>query len=77
MSGLMAGCTEAIFVVTPMETIKTKLIHDRIGGHNKYRGLFHGISSIVREKGLGGIYKGKITDSDIERTAANNPETGN
>jgi solute carrier family 25 citrate transporter 1 len=58
MAGLMAGVTEATFVVTPMETIKTKLIHDRISGQNKYRGLFHGISEIVKEKGLGGIYKG-------------------
>ena len=60
MSGLLAGMTEAVLVVTPMETIKTKLIHDRISGSNKYRGLFHGISEIVREKGLGGIYKGLI-----------------
>lgn len=58
MSGMMAGITEAILVVTPMETIKTKLIHDRISGSNKYRGLFHGISEIVREKGFSGIYKG-------------------
>jgi solute carrier family 25 citrate transporter 1 len=58
ISGLMAGITEAILVVTPMETIKTKLIHDKIAGSNKYRGLFHGISEIVKEKGLGGIYKG-------------------
>lgn len=41
-----------------METIKTKLIHDRISGQNKYRGLFHGIAEIVKEKGFGGIYKG-------------------
>ena len=58
MSGMMAGITEAILVVTPMETIKTKLIHDRISGSNKYNGLFHGISSIVKEKGFGGIYTG-------------------
>lgn len=50
--------TEATFVVTPMETIKTKLIHDRISGANRYRGLFHGMSEIVKEKGFGGIYKG-------------------
>ena len=28
MAGLGAGITEAIFVVTPAETIKVKLIHD-------------------------------------------------
>lgn len=27
-AGLAAGCTEGILVVTPSETIKTKLIHD-------------------------------------------------
>ena len=58
VAGLLAGVTEATLVVTPMETIKTKLIHDRISGQNKYRGLFHGIYAIVGEKGLGGIYKG-------------------
>lgn len=56
----MAGITEAILVVTPMETIKTKLIHDRIDGANRYRGLFHGISTIVGEKGFSGIYKGLV-----------------
>lgn len=60
VAGLMAGVTEAITVVTPMETIKTKLIHDKISGANNYRGLFHGISTIVKDKGFGGIYKGSL-----------------
>ncbi len=30
MCGLFAGTAEAVFVVTPQETIKTKLIHDRM-----------------------------------------------
>jgi len=58
LAGLSAGVTEAIFVVCPMETIKVKLIHDQLQPQPKYRGLVHGVSSIVRAEGLGGIYKG-------------------
>jgi len=58
LAGLSAGVTEAIFVVCPMETIKVKLIHDQLQPQPKYKGLVHGVSSIVRAEGLGGIYKG-------------------
>ena len=30
MCGLCAGFAEAVFVVTPQETLKTKLIHDKL-----------------------------------------------
>lgn len=30
LSGACAGATEALLVVTPMETLKVKLIHDRL-----------------------------------------------
>lgn len=30
MNGLSAGAMEAVFVVTPQETLKTKLIHDKL-----------------------------------------------
>jgi len=51
---------EAIAVVTPMEGLKTRLIDDmRSPAENrKYRGLFHGISVIVRTEGIVGIYHG-------------------
>jgi solute carrier family 25 citrate transporter 1 len=58
VAGLGAGITEAIFVVTPAETIKTKLIHDLVGRTGKYNGLIHGCSTIIGEQGLSGIYKG-------------------
>lgn len=48
MCGLMAGAAEAIFVVTPQETLKTKLIHDKIAEQHKYKNLFHGIYTIAR-----------------------------
>ena len=60
MCGLAAGCAEAIFVVTPQETIKTKLIHDKLSPSPKYRNVFHGIYSIASENGVGGLYKGVV-----------------
>jgi len=32
--GIAAGAAEALMVVTPQETLKTKLIHDKISGTN-------------------------------------------
>ncbi|KAG9290671.1 hypothetical protein G9A89_011634 [Geosiphon pyriformis] len=58
LAGLGAGMTEAVTVVTPTETIKTKLIHDHIQPHPQYKGLIHGITRIVNQEGLGGIYRG-------------------
>ena len=58
LAGLMAGGAEAVLVVTPQETLKTKLIHDKISENPKYKSLFHGMSTIVKQNGLGGMYKG-------------------
>ncbi|KAI7906327.1 mitochondrial carrier domain-containing protein [Cokeromyces recurvatus] len=58
LAGLGAGMTEAALVVTPSETIKTKLIHDRNNATHKYQGLIHGTRTIIAEEGLGGIYRG-------------------
>ncbi|KAI7897383.1 mitochondrial carrier domain-containing protein [Mucor mucedo] len=58
LAGLGAGMTEAALVVTPSETIKTKLIHDRNSPSPRYKGLVHGTKLIVAEEGLGGIYRG-------------------
>ena len=33
LCGLSAGAAEAILVVTPQETLKTKLIHDKLSEH--------------------------------------------
>ena len=59
--GLFAGASEAVVAVTPMETIKTRLIHDqltRAPADRKFRGFFHGVATIVREQGISGTYKG-------------------
>lgn len=73
LAGLGAGVIEGLLVVTPTETIKTKLIHDQNSAAPKYKGLVHGMyylharqyrlilkgtRMIVRQEGLGGIYRG-------------------
>ncbi|KAF5375374.1 hypothetical protein D9615_007923 [Tricholomella constricta] len=58
LAGLGAGMTEAIFAVTPSETIKTKLIDDAKRPDPQYRGLLHGTGAIIRQEGLSGIYRG-------------------
>ncbi|KAG0293820.1 hypothetical protein BGZ96_002270 [Linnemannia gamsii] len=60
LAGLGAGMTEAVLVVTPTETIKTKLIHDGNLAVPKYRGLVHGVQSIIRAEGFGGVYRGVV-----------------
>ncbi|KAA0187847.1 Mitochondrial tricarboxylate/dicarboxylate carrier [Fasciolopsis buskii] len=71
LCGMGAGVCEAIFAVTPMETVKVKFINDQTSKNPHYRGFAHGVRSIVRDyvyfhlsflipdqKGLGGLYKG-------------------
>ena len=58
---LGAGTAEAVIAVTPMDTIKTRLIHDQLThapADRRYRGFFHGVRTIVAEQGIGGTYKG-------------------
>ncbi|KEP52225.1 CTP1 citrate transporter [Rhizoctonia solani 123E] len=57
-AGLGAGMMEAIFAVTPSETIKTKLIDDSKLPQPRFRGLIHGTGIIVREEGIRGVYRG-------------------
>ncbi|KAI9261059.1 mitochondrial carrier domain-containing protein [Sporodiniella umbellata] len=58
LAGLGAGMTEAALVVTPSETIKTKIIHDKNSSAPRYRGLLHGTRLMIAEEGIGGIYRG-------------------
>lgn len=59
LCGLGAGICEAIFAVTPMETVKVKFINDQQSANPKYKGFFHGVRIIIREEGFGGVYRGK------------------
>jgi solute carrier family 25 (mitochondrial citrate transporter), member 1 len=59
LAGLGAGVSEAILAVTPMETVKTKMIHDQNRPEGpRYRGLAHGVRTIIKEEGIGGVYRG-------------------
>lgn len=60
LCGIVAGATEAVLVVTPQETIKTKLIHDKLSAVHKYKNIFHGISTIYKDKGPSGLYAGVV-----------------
>ncbi|XP_006615739.1 putative tricarboxylate transport protein, mitochondrial [Apis dorsata] len=60
IAGLCAGTAEAIFVVTPMETIKVKFINDQRSPNPKYRGFLHGVGMITKEYGIRGIYQGLV-----------------
>lgn len=53
LAGMGAGTVEAVLAVTPMETIKTKLIQTN-------QTLIPGIQSILRESGIRGIYQGVV-----------------
>ena len=52
---------EAIFAVTPSETIKTKLIDDAKRAQPRYPpGLVSGSLAIIRDEGIGGVYRGLV-----------------
>lgn len=51
--GLGAGVAEAIFAVTPMETVKVKFIHDQTLEKPRFRGFSHGLGLIVKTEGFG------------------------
>lgn len=50
-AGLGAGVAEAVLAVTPMETVKVKFINDQRSANPKYKGFFHGVSTIIRQEG--------------------------
>ncbi|RZF48018.1 hypothetical protein LSTR_LSTR002084 [Laodelphax striatellus] len=58
LCGMGAGVCEAIFAVTPMETVKVKFINDTRSANPRFKGFFHGVSSIFKEQGLKGVYQG-------------------
>jgi len=61
VAGLIAGTAEAIFVTTPQETIKIKLIDDQFKSETpRFQGFFHGVRTIVAEEGLVGCYQGLL-----------------
>jgi solute carrier family 25 citrate transporter 1 len=47
LCGIAAGAAESTLVVTPQETLKTKLIHDKLSPSPQYKNLFDGVKKIV------------------------------
>lgn len=62
-SGLAAGVTEAVAVVTPMEVIKIRLQAQHHSMADpldvpKYRNAAHALYTVVKEEGVGALYRG-------------------
>ena len=62
VAGMMAGALEAILVVTPMETVKTRLVDSN-------KGLLAGVAEFYRTEGVRGIHKG--LSATIAKSASN------
>jgi solute carrier family 25 citrate transporter 1 len=61
IAGLVAGTAEAVIVATPEETLKIKFSNDMFRSDGKppqYHNFFHGVKTILRTEGIGGVYKG-------------------
>ncbi|KAH8417599.1 hypothetical protein KR222_002427, partial [Zaprionus bogoriensis] len=57
-SGLLAGITESVVAITPIETIKVKILNDMYRDTPRYRGMMHATYDILKHEGIRGIYKG-------------------
>lgn len=57
-AGLSAGLCEAILVVTPADTINVKIVNDQRSPNPRFRGIIHGVRTIIQENGLRGVYQG-------------------
>ncbi|KAL4908658.1 hypothetical protein BDW74DRAFT_188556 [Aspergillus multicolor] len=58
-AGMIAGAAESIAVVTPGETLKTKIIDDQAGAR-RYRSATHAIRFVLSTEGVSGLYRGVI-----------------
>ena len=63
IAGLAAGVTEAVAVVSPMEVVKIRLQAQHHSMADpleipKYRNAAHALYTVVREEGVGALYRG-------------------
>ena len=58
LCGLGAKVSEAIFAVTPRETVKVKFIADQRSTNPHYKGFAHGVKAIIASEGIMGTYRG-------------------
>jgi hypothetical protein len=56
-AGMVAGLVEGSVCVVPMTTLQVKFCHDLSCEAPRYRGLHHGVRTIVSEEGWRGIYR--------------------
>ena len=70
--GFLAGVAESASVMTPMQNVQIKLMHDASGGKaRRFRGFFHSLVEIPRRDGvLRGLYSG--TAPTVLKGAVNN-----
>lgn len=60
-AGMITGVVESVVVVTPGETLKTKIIDiDDRTGSKLYRSASHAVRMIVATEGLQGLYHGVV-----------------
>lgn len=59
LCGLGAGVAEAIFAVTPMETVKVKFINDQRSAKPQFKGFYHGVRTIIKNEGKQYLHKPK------------------
>eukprot|EP00404_Azadinium_spinosum_P019620 CAMPEP_0180506180 /NCGR_PEP_ID=MMETSP1036_2-20121128/47823_1 /TAXON_ID=632150 /ORGANISM="Azadinium spinosum, Strain 3D9" /LENGTH=280 /DNA_ID=CAMNT_0022516047 /DNA_START=23 /DNA_END=862 /DNA_ORIENTATION=+ len=57
-SGMGAGICEAVFAVTPVETVKTRVTDDLRRGTGNYKGSADAIAKILKSEGPVGLYRG-------------------
>lgn len=57
-AGACGGVSEAVFAVTPIETLKTRVTDDMRRGTGNYSGSLDAIVKIVKSEGPGGLYRG-------------------
>ena len=59
-AGACGGVTEALFAVTPVETLKSRVIDDARRGTNNYSGSADAFVKILRSEGPMGLYRGVV-----------------
>lgn len=60
ISGMGAGICEAVFAVTPVETVKTRVTDDQRRNTGKYKGSGDAIVKIIKSEGPVGLYRGAM-----------------
>jgi solute carrier family 25 citrate transporter 1 len=60
IAGMGGGICEAVFAVTPVETVKTRVTDDQRRGTGNYKGSGDAIIKIMKSEGPMGLYRGAL-----------------